>query len=107
MSVSPLHGFPAVEARATLRTLTGQGEYTSQLVFRNLNRNTVVDYDLAITASIPKPVRLGLKPDSVARLVEQAVVQKRVQEITDLFIVRTVRRLAGHPLTKDRPSTHG
>lgn len=92
--VSPLRGHPSVSAKATLRSLTGQGDYTSRLVFHSKKGGTVVDYDLSIDASIPKPVRLSLVPDSVARILIQAVVKYRVQEIADLFVNRTVSRLA-------------
>ncbi len=94
LAVSPLRGLPAVTAQVTLRSLTGQGGYASRLVFHAQKDCTVADYDLTITADIPKPVRLNLVPDSVARTVVQAIVQRRVQEITDLFIVRTMSRFA-------------
>jgi len=93
--VSPLHGFPPVTAQATLRFLTGQGLYSSQLVLSAREHCTIATYDLTIAADVPKPVRLRLVPDAMARMVVQALVQRRVQEITDLFIARTLRRLAG------------
>lgn len=92
--VSPLPGRPCVTAQATPWSLTGQGDYASRLVFHARKDCTVADYDVAITADIPKPVRLNLVPNSVARMAVQAVVQRRVQAITDLFIVRTKGRLA-------------
>lgn len=93
--VSPLPGLPSVTAQATPWSLTGHGDYASRLVFHARKDGTVADYDLTITADIAKPVRLNLVPDSVARMAVQAVVQRRVQEITNLFIVRTKSRLAG------------
>ena len=93
--VSPLPGRPSVTAQATPWSLTGQGDYASRLVFHAQKDCTGADYDLTITADIPKPVRLNLVPDSVARIAVQAVVRRRVHEITDLFIVRTKSRLAG------------
>jgi hypothetical protein len=75
--------------------LTGQGDYTSQLVLSAKERCTVATFDLTIAAEIPKPVRLRLVPDAMARMAVQAVVQRRVQELTDLFIARTLSRLAG------------
>ena len=92
--VSPLRGLPSITAKATLWSLTGQGDYASRLVFYAQKDGTVADYDLTITADIPKPVRLNLVPDSMARMTVQAVVQRRIQKITNLFIVRTKSRLA-------------
>ena len=47
-------------------------------------------YDVGIAATIPKPVRLSLVPDLIARNAVQAVVKHRLDEITNLFIVRIV-----------------
>lgn len=48
---------------------------------------------MGITATIPKPVPLRLMPDLIARNAVQAVVKHRLEEITNLFVVRTVQRL--------------
>jgi carbon monoxide dehydrogenase subunit G len=94
LAVSPLQGQPAVAAHVTLRSLTGQGQYTSTVALQdNKDGRTAVTYDVCITATIPKPVRLSLVPDQIARSVVQAVVRHRLDEITNLFIVRTVQRL--------------
>ena len=49
--------------------------------------------DVGITATIPKPVRLNMVPDVIARNAVQAVVKHRLDDITNLFIVRTMQRL--------------
>jgi hypothetical protein len=54
---------------------------------------TAVTYDVGITATIPKPVRLSLVPDVIARNAVQAVVKHRLDDIANLFIERTVQRL--------------
>jgi hypothetical protein len=86
-----------VAAQATLRSLTGQGQYTSTMALQDKNGRTEVTYDVGITATIPKPVRLSLVPDLIARNAVQAVVKHRLDDITDLFIVRIVQRLAHQP----------
>ena len=93
LAVSPLQGCPALAAQATLRSLTGQGQYTSKMALQDQDGRTAVTYDVGITATIPKPVRLRLMPDLIARNAVQAVVKHRLDEITNLFIVRTVQRL--------------
>ena len=98
LAVSPLQGCPAVAAQATLRSLTGQGQYTSTMALQDQAGRTAVIYDVGITATIPKPVRLSLVPDVIARNAVQAVVKRRLDDITNLFIVRTVQRLERQPV---------
>jgi hypothetical protein len=98
LAVSPLHGCPAVAAQATLRSLTGQGLYTSTMALQNKNGRTAVTYDVGINATIPKPVRLSLVPDLIARNAVQAVVKHRLDDITNLFIVSIVKRLEYQPI---------
>ncbi len=93
LAVSPLQGPPAVVAHATLRSLTGQGQYTSTMALQSQGSRTAATYDVGITATIPKPVRLRLVPNLIARNAVQAVVKHRLDEITNLFIQRTVQRL--------------
>jgi len=98
LAVFPLQGCPAVAAQATLRSLTGQGQYTSTMALQDIDGRTAVTYDVGITATIPKPVRLSLVPDVIAGNAVQAVVKHRLDEITSLFIKRTVQRLEGQPV---------
>jgi hypothetical protein len=92
--VSPLRGITPVAAQATLQSLTGQGDYSSRLVLSAKEHSTVATYDITIAAEIPKPARLSLLPDAMARMAVQAVVQRRVQELADVFIARTLNRLS-------------
>lgn len=84
-------------AHATLQSLTGQGQYTSTLALLSQDSRTAATYDVGVTATIPKPVRLRLVPDVIARNAVQAVVKHRLDDITKLFIVRTVQRLERQP----------
>ena len=54
--------------------------------------------DVGIAATIPKPVRLSLVPDVIARNAVQAVVKHRLDGITNLFVERTVQRLERQPI---------
>lgn len=91
--VSPLRGHTPAASRASWSSLTGQGEYSSRLALRSAGAHTQASYDVAIAASIPKPLALRLLPDAVARSAVESVVQRRVQEITDRFIERSRVRL--------------
>ncbi len=93
--VTPLKGIPAVASRATLASLTGQGDYSSRLIFRSAGPRTNASYEVRISATLPKPVGLKLIPNPAARLLVERVVRRRVQEITDVFIRRSIEGL--HP----------
>lgn len=98
LAVLPLQGQPPVPARVTMRSLTGQGQYTSTMALQYRQDRTVVTYDVGISASIPKPLRLHLLPDVIARNAVEAVVKRRLDDITNLFILRTVQRLEHQPV---------
>jgi len=68
------------------------------MALQSQGSRTAVTYDVGITASIPKPVRLSLVPDVIARNAVQAVVKHRLDDITNLFIERTVQRLEHQPV---------
>ncbi len=59
LRVAPLDGHPPVKSRVTINSLTSQGTYTSESVFRAGGGRTRVDYHLVLKARLPKP--LGLK----------------------------------------------
>lgn len=82
LAVSPLQGCPAVVAQATLRSLTGQGQYTSTMALQDHDGRTAVTYDVGITAAIPKPVRLSLVPDVIANLSIERTVQRLERQPT-------------------------
>lgn len=88
--VTPLKGIPAVASKATLGSLTGQGDYSSRLILRSAGPHTNAKYDVRITATLPKPVGLILIPNAAVRLFVERVVRRRVQEITDVFIRRSI-----------------
>lgn len=90
LRVTPLAGIPPVPPKATLRSLTGQGYYHSRSVFEPAGPHTRVRYEVEIAAEVPKRLEWSLIPDAViTRLVEDAV-QRRLQEITDAFVTRSI-----------------
>jgi len=90
LDVTPLQGIPPVASRATLGSLTGQGDYASRLTLRAAGAETKATYEVRISAALAKPVGLKLIPDAaVGRFVEM-VVRRRIEEITDAFIARAI-----------------
>jgi hypothetical protein len=91
--VTPLKGIPAVASKATLGSLTGQGDYSSRLSLRSAGSCTNASYDVRITATLAKPVGLKLVPNPAVRFLVERVVRRRVQEITEAFIQRSIAGL--------------
>ncbi len=90
LHVTPLEGVPPVAARATLNALTGQGYYRSRSAFQPAGPHTNITYDVEIQAAVPKRLEWKLIPDAVITRVVEDVVQRRLNEITDTFIARSL-----------------
>ena len=90
LSVTPLEGVPPVAPKATLNSLTGQGTYRSRSAFQPAGPHTRITYDVEIEAEVPKRLEWKLIPDAVITRVVEDVVQRRLNEITDTFIARSI-----------------
>ena len=86
----PLEGIPPVAPRATLSSLTGQGTYRSRSAFQSAGPHTRITYDVEVQAAVPKRLEWKLIPDAVITHVVEDVVQRRLNDITDTFIVRSM-----------------
>ena len=93
LHVTPLEGVPPVTPKATLKSLTGQGYYHSRSAFQSAGPHTRITYDVAIQAEVPKRLEWKLIPDAVITRVVEDVVQRRLNEITDTFIARSLSGL--------------
>ena len=90
LSVTPLEGVPPVAPKATLNSLTGQGYYRSRSAFQSAGPHTRITYDVEIQAAVPKRLEWRLIPDTVITRLVEDVVQRRLNEITDTFIARSL-----------------
>lgn len=90
LRVTPLAGIPPVPPEATLNSLTGQGYYRSQSVFQPAGPHTRIKYEVEIKARVAKRLEWKLIPDSVVTRAVEDVVQRRLQEIADAFMVRSI-----------------
>ena len=93
LRVTPLAGIPPVPPKATLNSLTGQGYYGSRSVFQAAGAHTSIQYEVEIKAGVPKRLEWRLIPDPVITRVVEEVVQRRLGEITDAFIERSIDAL--------------
>ena len=90
LRVTPLEGVPPVAPKVTLNSLTGQGTYRSRSAFQAAGPHTRITYDVEIQAAVPKRLEWKLIPDAVITRVVEDVVQRRLNEITDSFIARSI-----------------
>jgi hypothetical protein len=90
LHVTPLEGIPPVPPKATLSSLTGQASYCSRSVFEPAGPHTCVQYEVEIRAEVPKRLEWKLIPDAVITPLIEDVVERRLQEITDAFIARSI-----------------
>lgn len=93
LHVTPLAGIPPVAPKATFNSVSGQGYYTSRSVFDAAGSQTRVAYEVEIQAQVPKRLGLTLIPDAVVRRVVENVVQRRLQEVADALVVRSMDEL--------------
>jgi hypothetical protein len=90
LHVTPLTGFPAVPAKASIGSLTGQGSYSSLSVLRPLAGGTHVDYEVKITATVAKRLEWRLIPDRAVEHIANERTRQRLAEMTDHFIARSI-----------------
>ena len=73
-----------------MNSLTGQGTYRSRSAFQAAGPHTSITYDVEIEAAVPKRLEWKLIPDAVITRLVEDVVQRRLNEITDTFIARSL-----------------
>lgn len=91
LHVAPLLSKLPVKSEATVHSLTAQGYFTSQSVFRPRGDRSVVDYQLSLEARLPKPFGLMLMPDKVIGQIASNITDWRIHEIAGGFIKRSVK----------------
>ncbi len=91
LHVSPLLDKRPVKSEATVQSLTAQGYFTSQSIFRPRGDHSFVDYHLSLEARLPKPFGLMLMPDKVIEQIAGNITDWRIHEIAGGFIKRSVQ----------------
>ena len=91
LQVTPLLDKPPVRSEATVHSLTAQGYFNSQSIFRSRDDHSTVDYRLSLEARLPKPFGLMLMPDKVIEQIASNITDWRIYEIAGGFIKRSVQ----------------
>lgn len=88
--VQPLSRAAPVKARVTLKSLAGQGWYSSESSLTETGGQTQVHYRLRLEAALPKPFGLSMVPDSVLNRIAHSITLYRIHEIADGFVERSL-----------------
>jgi hypothetical protein len=105
LHVTPLLNKPPVRTEATVHSLTTQGYFTSQSVFRACDDHSMVDYRLSLEARLPKPLGLMLMPDKVVGQIAGNITEWRIHEIAGGFIKRSLQEYREQAVAMSRVQT--
>jgi hypothetical protein len=95
LHVTPFFDKPPVRSEVTVNSMSTQGYFTSQSVFRAHGEQTSVDYGINLEARLPKPFGLMLMPDRVTQQIAQNITEWRIHEIAGGFIKRSIQDYRG------------
>ena len=90
LHVAPLLNKPPIKSEATVHSLTAQGHFTSQSIFRARSDHSMIDYQLSLEARLPKPFGLTLMPDKAIEQIARNITDWRIHEIARGFVKRSV-----------------
>jgi hypothetical protein len=90
LRVHPFPGSQPVRSSAGIYGLSAQGYFASQSIFIENQDHTQVDYYLQLKARLPVPSAARLMPSSVLDIVARNIMHRRINEIAEGFIERSV-----------------
>lgn len=89
--VHPVQGSIPVEAKATMSATFGQGFYSSEANFYDVEGDqTRIEYKLSLHAELPRPSSMRLMPGRVVDKIAQGITNKRIREIAEGFITDSI-----------------
>lgn len=102
--INPMADLDEVPSAATLNTATGHGRFTSIAAFYDDDHGqTIIDYQLSMTAQLPRPRGLRMMPGRVVNRIAKSISQGRVNEIADGFMKTAIDAFPGW-LAKHAPT---
>ena len=90
LHVQPVDNLPPIQVGSGAQSMTAQGEFASQSVFRDLGSQTEIEYTLRLQADLPKPGGLRVMPGLVVDSIARSITHTRIREIAAGFIARSV-----------------
>ncbi len=87
----PLTTYPPIEAKAAAASTTGQGVFSLQAQFFNMNdQKTRIEYQLQLEASLYRPLGMRLMPKRIVNRIAKNITNSRIREIADGFIQTSI-----------------
>lgn len=87
--------FPKVISHATMRSCRAMGRFQIESRFLEAaDDQTMINYRLMLSSTLPKPLGLLLVPSHVMSGVVERIVQIRINEIVDHFVANSVAAFA-------------
>lgn len=93
-TTSPIH------VKAGIYYLVSRGFFSSTSTFKPTQGGTQIDYELKLASDMPVPLAIQLMSDGIVDSLASNIMQKRMGEIIDGFIARSIR--AYRQLNQDR-----
>lgn len=90
LHIRPIPEMPPAPSEVGIYSLTGQGFFTSQSIFRANGKSTQVEYQFRLSADLPVPFGIRFMPEPVLNGIANSIVQWRIDEIVDGFIQRSI-----------------
>lgn len=79
-----------VVPEAGMALTQGQGLFASESIFHDEGDHTRVEYRLSLGARLPVPIGLRLVPHALLDGIAHSITTRRMQDITDRFIARSI-----------------
>jgi hypothetical protein len=95
LHIFPLAGAQPISSEAGMYSLTGQGYYASESIFHPHGDQTLLDFRMRLHARLPRPLALRFMPGTVLDAIARNIAQRRIQEIAEGFVERSIRAYQG------------
>lgn len=90
LRVNPLDGVLKEPPKSGLNWSTAYGTFTSEHFFYPAGDDTQIEYILRLKAELPTPLGLRLMPTRAVDAIAENIVHRRMREISDGFIERSI-----------------
>ena len=89
--VELLNGKKPIKTKAGMHSIQGMAKYCSSSSFKPEGDCTRIYYHLNLEGELPKPLALGLVPDSITDHIAESIAKRRIFEIADGFITGSLK----------------
>lgn len=88
--IRPFDTFKPFKSKARVNSSAGQGLFGIRSTFTSAGRQTRIEYELDLTANLPRPLGLRFMPGSVLDRIANGITQRRMREIAEGFVENSI-----------------